>query len=213
MPAVSLRTAPGAAWLADMGVTCQVLIGDAVGHSLAVLARLRIDIFRDYPYLYAGRIDDELTYLRIYAATPGAVVVLAQEGDAIVGAATGIPLAAESPEFCGPFVQAGWPLAQIYYVGEILLYPSYRSVGAGSRLLGEVEDHARRLGFRFLASATVDRPVDHPLRPSDFIPIDRFCDRHGFVPHPELTVRLAWPDVAGDVMENTMTFRVKELAA
>ena len=196
-----------------MGVTFQILLGDAVSHYLAALARLRIDIFREYPYLYAGKIDYELTYLRNYADVPGAIVVLAQDGAAIVGAATGIPLAGESPAFCASFVQDGWPLAQVYYVGEILLYPSYRSVGAGSRLLGEVEDHARRLGFRFLASATVDRPVDHPLRPSDFIPIDRFCDRHGFVPHPELTVRLAWPDVAGDVMENTMTFRVKELAA
>lgn len=195
-----------------MSITILTLTADAVTPQLDSIARLRLTIFRDYPYLYEGSLVDELEYLRRYARVAGAVAALALDGDRVVGAATGIPLAAESPAILDPVLSSGLQPEQLFYIGEILFLPGYRGQGLGSRLLAELEAHARALGFTSVACATVERPVDHPRRPADYYPIDGFCRHNGFVCHPELLARLSWPDVGGDVTEKGMVFWLKELA-
>ena len=75
-----------------MSVTTRVLTGEALAAALEDVARLRIRVFRDFPYLYDGDADYERDYLRAYQS-PGAVVVAAMDGDRVVGAATGAPMA------------------------------------------------------------------------------------------------------------------------
>ena len=52
-------------------ITTRLLTGDAVAGALGDLARLRIAVFRDWPYLYDGDEGYEREYLRAYTA-PGA---------------------------------------------------------------------------------------------------------------------------------------------
>ena len=49
--------------------------GDDIRRHLDAVAALRIDVFRDWPYLYDGSLDYERRYLRPYVDSPGAVVV------------------------------------------------------------------------------------------------------------------------------------------
>ncbi len=44
------------------------------------LARLRITVFRDWPYLYDGTLEYEEKYLATFAAAKGAVVIAAYDG-------------------------------------------------------------------------------------------------------------------------------------
>ena len=83
------------------------LAGDALGPWLDAVARLRIAVFRDWPYLYAGDLDYERGYLQAYARSPDSVFVLAFDGDAVVGASTGLPLADDTDQFQRPFRDAG----------------------------------------------------------------------------------------------------------
>ena len=71
------------------------------------LARLRIEVFRDFPYLYEGDVDYERRYLATYMASPGAVIVGAFDGTELVGAATASPLADHFGEFAQPFAARG----------------------------------------------------------------------------------------------------------
>ena len=73
--------------------------GTLISDWLADVARLRIRVFRDYPYLYDGSEAYETGYLRTYASCDAAMAVLACEGEAIVGASTGIPIAHETAAF------------------------------------------------------------------------------------------------------------------
>ncbi len=75
-----------------------VLTGQQVGEVLDNLARLRIAVFRDWPYLYDGDADYERDYLRAYQS-PGAVVVAAYDGARMVGAATGAPMEHHASDF------------------------------------------------------------------------------------------------------------------
>jgi predicted GNAT superfamily acetyltransferase len=58
---------------------------------VADLARLRVTVFRDWPYLYDGDAAYERGYLARYARGDS-IVVAAFDGDRMVGAATGMPL-------------------------------------------------------------------------------------------------------------------------
>ena len=56
------------------------------------VARLRINVFRDWPYLYEGDLEYEQAYLRPYLDSKNAIVVGAWDGDQLVGVSTGAPM-------------------------------------------------------------------------------------------------------------------------
>ena len=58
----------------------ETLTGAAATAVLDDVARLRIAVFRDWPYLYDGDAAYERDYLRAYT-NPGAVIVTARDGD------------------------------------------------------------------------------------------------------------------------------------
>ena len=89
--------------------------GAAIEPYLADLARLRIHVFRHWPYLYEGSVDYEMQYLTTYLRTPRSICVMAQVDNEIVGASTGLPLSDETAEFQGPFYPLGGTL-HVYFI-------------------------------------------------------------------------------------------------
>ena len=75
------------------GLELQRCSGDAILPWLDAVAALRIAVFAEWPYLYRGDAAYERGYLARYAASPRSVLVLARDGEEVVGASTGIPLA------------------------------------------------------------------------------------------------------------------------
>ena len=69
--------------------------GPAMARMLPALSRLRIAVFRDWPYLYDGDLANEQTYLADFAAAPSAGLVVAFDGDAAVGCSSCLRLAEE----------------------------------------------------------------------------------------------------------------------
>ena len=177
------------------------------------LARLRIEVFRDFPYLYDGTVEYEEKYLETYTECPESIVVLVLDGEKAVGATTGLPMDAETEEFRKPFVEAGHDPARIFYCAESVLLPAYRGRGVYPKFFAEREGHARALGrFDLCTFCCVQRPEDHPLRPGDYVPLDRIWSKFGYVKHPELTTTYDWKDV--DTVEETakpMVFWLKSL--
>lgn len=177
------------------------------------LARLRIEVFRDFPYLYDGTVEYEEKYLETYTECPESIVVLVLDGDKAVGATTGLPMDAETEEFRKPFVEVGHDPARIFYCAESVLLPAYRGRGVYPKFFAEREGHARALGrFDLCTFCCVQRPEDHPLRPADYVPLDRIWSKFGYVKHPELTTTYDWKDV--DTAEETakpMVFWLKSL--
>ena len=190
----------------------QLLTGAAIAGALDDLATLRLEIFPEYPYLYRGRREDELTYLSTYAEAPDACVILAYDGHAVIGVATGMPLIHEDTQMLDAFARAVFPITEVYYVGELLLRPAYRNCGLGQKLLDQLESHIRSLGrYRTLTCATVERPEHHPLRPRDYIPITRFLARTGFVRLSGVTTHFIWHEIDGVKRDHPMQFWSKEL--
>lgn len=188
--------------------------GAAVLQYLSAIAVLRIEVFHEWPYLYDGTVEYEERYLAPYATAPDTLVVIAWAGDELVGAATAMPLTAHSDAVAPPLVAAGYDPATVYYFGESVLRRPWRGRGLGHRFFDEREAFARARGYRTAAFCAVERPAGHPARPADYVPLDRFWGKRGFVKRADLVAHFAWKD-HGDEQETAkpMVFWVKDLAA
>ena len=191
----------------------QVLKGRDIAPRLDEVARLRIAVFREFPYLYDGDFDYEARYLQAYVDTPDSICVLALDGDRVVGASTGLPLADEDDGFQQPFIERGIPVDEVFYCAESVLLAQYRGRGLGHRFFDEREAHARALGrFRWSAFAAVDRAPDDPRRPSGARDNDAFWIGRGYERQPGMTMRLAWKE-HGETGESdkSLTFWLRPL--
>ncbi|MCB1410754.1 MAG: GNAT family N-acetyltransferase [Rhodobacter sp.] len=179
----------------------EALAGAALDASLDAVARLRIAVFRDWPYLYDGDLDYERRYLAPYRDNPRAVVAGAFQGDRLVGAATGTPMEDHADDFAAPFAATGIALSDIFYCAESVLLPQFRGQGVGHRFFDIREAQARKLGRRHVAFCSVQRPADHPARPAGYRPLDAFWRARGYAPVPGVIASFRWRDL-GDSMES-----------
>jgi GNAT superfamily N-acetyltransferase len=190
----------------------EALTGPALDAALDDVARLRIAVFRDWPYLYDGDVTYERRYLEPYRDNPRAIVAGAVDGDRLVGAATGTPMEDHADEFAAPFATTGLNLSDIFYCAESVLLPEYRGHGIGHRFFDIREGHARALGRSHVAFCGVNRPDEHPARPSGYRPLDAFWRGRGYEPLPGVIARFAWKDLGDDhVTEKPLQFWIRKL--
>lgn len=185
--------------------------GKAMEPYIPELARLRIQVFREFPYLYDGSLDYEEKYLQTYLNCPESVIVIAFDGDKIIGASTAMPVVSETEEIRSAFEKQDYNLNDVFYCSESVLDKNYRGLGIGVRFFEEREAHAEALGgFKYIAFCCVQRPDDHPRRPADYVPLDRFWSKRGYVKHPELHTSFVWKDLDDTVATaKPMTFWLK----
>lgn len=170
--------------------------GAAIASVFDDLAQLRIAVFKAFPYLYEGSIDYEKEYLKVYSESENAFLFAVYDGNKMVGATTCIPLIDETPEVQEPFINAGIELESVFYFGESILLPEYRGLGLGHRFFDERETHARSFGTCKITSfCSVVRPENHPLRPSDYQPLDKFWTKRGYQKEPSLKSNFEWLDI------------------
>ncbi|CCB65370.1 MULTISPECIES: hypothetical protein [unclassified Hyphomicrobium] len=180
---------------------------------LSDLSRLRMIVFRDWPYLYEGTLEYEQKYLEKFAKAKGAVVVCAYDGDQMVGASTGAPMIEHADEFGEPFKKAGYDISKIFYCGESVLLKSHRGHGLGHAFFDGREAQAKKLGgFEYSSFCRVVRPEDHPLKPADYAPLDPFWRKRGYEPVDGIVATYDWQDI-DQTAETThdMQFWMKKL--
>jgi GNAT superfamily N-acetyltransferase len=178
--------------------------GAGLRRHLADIARLRIAVFRAWPYLYDGSAEFEQRYLQTYVDTPDAMVALCFAGDRIVGASTALPLMHETEEITRPFGSstpaasanaAGVVLENTLYLGESVLDPAWRGHGIGVEFFRHREAHAARLGLAHCVFCAVQRQAEDPRRPPDHQPLDAFWRKRGYLPLDGVTTTLRWQEL------------------
>ena len=180
-----------------MSLALRTLTDSQIYDHLDALAELRIEVFKAWPYLYAGDRDYETRYLKAFAEAEGALLVAAFADERIVGASTALPLQNEHKELREPLESAENrpPVASWYYLAESVLLPEHRGQGAGRRFFEEREAHARKLGYAHTCFAAVQRDSADPRRPENYRELDPFWQRLGYTPHDDLVAHLSWQEV------------------
>jgi len=171
------------------------LEGEALSAALGDVARLRIEVFRKWPYLYDGDAEYEARYLQTYRDSADAILVGAFDGARLVGASTGTPMEDHADDFAAAFAGQDIPLSDIFYCAESVLLPEYRGQGLGHAFFDAREAHARDLGRTYSAFCGVVRPMDHPLRPEGYRPLDAFWRKRGYTPVEGAVAQFRWKDI------------------
>lgn len=173
----------------------KVLSGPALEDALDDVARLRLTVFRDWPYLYDGDLAYERKYLQVYQSSKASVIVGAYDGDWLVGASTGAALADHADDFAEAFQATDLDLSTVFYCAESVLLSKYRGKGIGKTFFDMRERHARNLGFKHICFCSVIRPDDHPLRPENYRALDGFWKSRGYERQPGIVAGFVWKDV------------------
>lgn len=192
----------------------EICRGNDLNDIMEDLARLRMTIFREWPYLYDGKDTAyERRYLEVYQHSPQAAVIVARDYDwRIVGASTCLPLTDESPSIQAPFIARGLDTARFFYFGESVLLPAWRGQGGGVRFFELREVVARGAGADFAIFCAVRRTRDHPACPEGWVPLDAFWTRRGYTQIPGLSCFYPWREVGGaEECEHRLDFWGKSL--
>jgi GNAT superfamily N-acetyltransferase len=193
-------------------ITVQPLTGDALRAAIPDLARLRCEVFAQWPYLYEGDPSYESDYLRDFAVAPGAVLIAAKDGERIVGIATASPMSGQKPDYQAKFTEQGIDVSTLYYFGESVLLSEYRGQGIGHAFFDHREEQARLHGAKAATFCGVIRPDDHPARPADFSPLDPFWRKRGYAMIPGLISTFSWKDIGdAEQTEKPMQYWMRAL--
>lgn len=196
-----------------MSVQILTVSGSNILPYIKDLARLRMEIFRDYPYLYEGSLEYEEKYLLNYQKSDHTVIVLVKIDDRVVGASSALPLIMESEEIQQVFIDKGISPQSVFYFGESLLLKSYRGRGYGHIFFEEREKFAKKNGtYSYTAFFAVHRPDDHPMRPENYKPLDEFWIKRGYKKRSDMMTWFSWKDIGHEAeSKKPMIFWLKKL--
>jgi GNAT superfamily N-acetyltransferase len=194
--------------------------GSEIAQYIPALAQLRLETFRDFPYLYDNTLAYEEKYLSIYTQAPDFLLVVASHGDEVVGAATALPLEHlfKEHDIIQYIESHSYTPSEFFYIGETMLKKDYRGQGVGILFLAtwvkEYEHYVKSSDkFQYVCFCTVQRSVDHPKRPTDYVSLEEAWRKRGYTKHPELQLTFFWKDI--DESKRTpkkMDFWMKKLS-
>ncbi len=196
----------------------QLFTGDAIQPYIRNLAKLRIEVFKEYPYLYQGDFDYEQVYLYSYIHAKNAAVVLAFDKEKVIGASTCIALNESDTFIQFPFTTRGYDVNKGVYFEESVLKKQYRKQGIGVRFFEEREKWASSyfkkkniMKGRFTTFCGINRPDTHPLRPKDYQDLERFWKNRKYKKQPHIQTQISWKEVEKEIEEfHSLTFWTRE---
>lgn len=178
------------------------------------LAELRIRVFAEYPYLYAGDLDYEHRYLRAFAQAQDALVVTVKDDNGkLVGCSTGSAILSQHKAFIEPLANAGIALDSTFYFGESVLLQEWRGQGIGHQFFDRREAFASQHHYRRACFCAVIREPDHPQQPQDYRSLNTFWHKRGYQQLPEAVGHFDWPETYnGPQVSHPMGYWLRELS-
>lgn len=195
-----------------MKLTEKQFIGNEILGAANDFAALRISVFREFPYLYDGTLAYELSYIQVYSQSPNAILFALYHEERMIGATTCVPLEEESNAVKAPFIENALKIDDYLYFGESLLLPEYRGFGYGKKFFQVRESHAIKLGKLKTCFCSVDRPINHPLKPESYTDNTSFWTKQGYEVNQNLKCEMEWLDRMEERETiKKLTFWTKEL--
>ncbi|MCI5052766.1 MAG: GNAT family N-acetyltransferase [Simkaniaceae bacterium] len=177
---------------------------EELGPNSTQFANLCHEAFAQPPYSYEPDLEYEAEYLKFYENSDNSIFILAKEGEEIVGAITGIPVAESFDECREAFEQMGVDYTGMYYLGELVIKTSHQEKGIGSKLYDAFEKFAREKGYRSITACTLVNGEKYFM--------DRAIQKRGFKRIENFVVPFEWKNIGADeITMHPMQFWVKEL--
>ena len=176
------------------------------------MAKLRVQVLREYPFYEDSDLYKEMQCLRKISSSKESIAVLIFDGTTLVGSSVGYPLSIEEPNVLKPFVEKNLPINSFFYFGDSILLKQYRGRGIGHHFFDAREAHVHHHNkYRHICFCVPTLMEDEKARPADYVPLTDFWRKRGFVHHPELHCVMSWKNIdEAHPSEKTMSFWIKE---
>lgn len=160
-------------------ISYKIIQGKEIQQNIDDIARLRITVFREFPYLYDGNEEYEKEYLKKFSEINESLVILALDAEKIIGAFTSLPMQFEQ-EGVKKEIPSEW-IDKAFYLSEIILEKSYRKKGIGKTMFQRMMDQIEKLDtYNRILFASIEREENHPLQPQDYHSNDKIWYNQGF---------------------------------
>lgn len=174
-------------------VKISLIKGSEIIQHLEALAKLRIEIFKEYPYCYDGDMEYERKYLSRYAECNESIMVLAKINDQIIGASTAIPLVDETDAFKEPYLSED--IRKIFYLGESVILPEHRGKHFYQHFFRLREEAALVYGCKKTVFCAVEREAGDFDKPEGYRPLDLVWSHFKYKKNTARITQYAWKDV------------------
>jgi len=195
----------------------EILIGNNASRYIDLVAKLRLEYFKEFPYLYEGNIEYEKKYVTGYTLDKKSMIAVVKINGEVAGISTGIPLISDSEivaDIKKGFQKKEINIDEYYYYGEVIILPKFRGLGLSRKLFEAQDKIVKEWGFRHVYILTVIRENNHPLKPKNYKSPDVLWKRLGFL-QIDKTVSYHWSTIQKDGSvknnENTLQFWIKNL--
>ena len=187
--------------------------GSALKPYIHSIAKLRMEVFRDYPYFEEPDLNRETQYLRKIASNKESIGVLILDNTTLVGASIGCPLSVEETAVKAPFKEAHKDIDSYFFFGDSTLLKHYRGRGIGHHFFDARESHvAHYKKYKHICFCVPDCKEPDPRKPKDFIPLHDFWRKRGYIHHPDLKCYLTWKEIdASQATEKHLSYWIKEV--
>lgn len=176
------------------------------------VSEMRMRLFRDFPYLYDAKLDDEREYMHTYSQAGSAALVVTRAEGQLIGLCTTIAISEEIDEFKTKFEALGYAPTKVLYLGEMLLEPAWQGRGLGGQMLERIEAEAAAKGYQWVTAAMVQREENDPRQPDNYRTPRTLLERCGYHAEPRLDSQLTWLEIGQSApTEHLMRFWVKEI--
>jgi GNAT superfamily N-acetyltransferase len=200
-----------------MNITIEIFTGNDSEPYIETVSKLRIEAFKEYPYLYMGELDYERQYMRGYTKDDRAMIAIATCDGKLAGISTGIPLTSDSEivsEAKIIFLNENIDIEDYYYYGELIILPEFKGKGILTKLLSAQDELIRSWGYKHACGLTVVREDNHPLKPAGYKSPYKIGERLGYK-RTNIRTQFDWPTIQSDGRvkneKNILEFWIKDL--
>lgn len=130
--------------------TFKLICGPAIKKQIEYLAQQRLTFFKEYPYLYQGTLEEELTYCNWFCNLSTSILAIAYDNNKPVGLVSGTSFVDFSTHFVGSydlFKNAGFIPETFFYIPEVIIDPMHRNRSVAKELFKLIENYAHDIGF------------------------------------------------------------------
>lgn len=163
------------------GYSVELFVKDLAPY-LPFIAEQRINAYREYPYLYNGKMEEEINYLSWFSQLKHTSIVIAFYNDEPVGFITGTALSAFDEHFKGSvnlFKNANLPYDTYYYLSDAIVLPEHRNKLLVTQMAQLMEEHADILGYT-ATCFVCEHHESHPLKPQNYKELDELFKKNGY---------------------------------
>lgn len=187
-----------------------------ISKKLNYIASRRIEHFKDFPYLYSGKVEYEEKYLAEFFSVRGSVLIICKDESNVVAFGTATPMNKSMGILsdCYKYLEDNHHDPEKYfYISEIIIEKSHRQLGILKEILRQIQKYSIENKYKHTCFLTVKREKNHPLIPPEYFPHDTIFLNTGYK-KTNLVINFEWPTFISkneiiDCM-NPMSFWIKE---